>query len=66
MRTLEEALEEAKTRKTSEEEEEGRKKKVHTAAEEGGGGGGLQGRARIWSQEEKGGPEVTLSVGDVA
>ena len=32
---LEEALEEAKTRKTIEEEEEGRKKKVHTAAEEG-------------------------------
>ena len=36
---LEEALEEAKTRKTIEEEEEGRKKKVHTAAEERGGGG---------------------------
>ena len=33
---LEEALEEAKTRRAIEEEEKGRKKKVHAAAEEGG------------------------------
>ena len=43
---------------------EGRRRS--TQLQKRGWGGGLQGRARTWIQGGKGGPEVTLFVGDVA